>query len=431
MTIENTTTGVRRRDFVAGGAAAALAASAVPRVHGAIDDTIKVGIVGCGGRGTGAGRDSLDADPNVKLIAMADVFDDRLQGSLKSISGKHGDRVDVPKERQFVGFDAYRQLIDGVPELDYVIFATPPFFRAEQVLYAAKAGKNVFSEKPVAVDPAGCRTYMEAGKVIGTKGLSLVAGTQRRHQNSYLEVVDRIRDGAIGDIVAGQVYWNMGQLWHKDRQKGWSDMEWMIRDWVNWSWLSGDHIVEQHVHNIDVANWFKDAYPVAAVGMGGRAHRPTGDQYDFFAVDFEYADGSHVASYCRQINGCANNVSENLVGTKGTAGGGRISGENPYEFKGGGRRRGRNSGGAADLPYVQEHADLIASIRGDGPKLNEAMNVATSTLTAIMGRTAAYTGKRVTWDEMMSSDMRLGPQFTEVTMDTPMPEPTVPVQGQA
>jgi len=232
-------------------------------------------------------------------------------------------------------------------------------------------------------------------------GLSVVAGTQRRHKKAYIETYKRIADGAIGQIVAARCYWNQSQLWYRERDPKWSDMEWMIRDWVNWTWLSGDHIVEQHVHNIDVINWFTGKHPVKAVGMGARTRRVTGDQYDFFAVDFEFDGGMHLESMCRQINGCANNVSEFIVGTKGSSNcANKIfspDGSVAWSYE-----------GPKEQEYVEEHTDLVESIR-TGKPINEARNVAESTMMAIMGRISAYSGKEVAWDELMGSDLRLGP----------------------
>lgn len=402
-------------------AAAAMQLSSTGVVHAEGKDEIKVGVVGCGGRGSGATRDALEADKGVKILALADVFEDRLKGNLDAQKTRFPDRVDVPAERQFLGFDAYKKLLEC--DLDYVIFATPPYFRADQVEAAVNAGKHVFMEKPIGVDPVACKKIMAAGDIATQKKLTVVTGTQRRHESCYLEMIQKVRDGAIGDILGGQVYWNQGQLWYKTKQEGWNDMEWMLKDWVSWKWLSGDHFVEQHVHNIDVMNWFKDGHPVKAVGCGGRAHRVTGDQYDYFAVDYEFADGTHFASYARQVNGCANAIEERVFGTKGstysTSGRAEIKGANPWKF----RRTVKDF----ISPYVQEHIDLIASIR-DGKGLNEARRIAESTLTAIMGREAAYTGSAVTWDDMMKSEMKLGPAET-ITWDIAAPEVKVPVPG--
>jgi myo-inositol 2-dehydrogenase/D-chiro-inositol 1-dehydrogenase len=450
-----------RREFVAAaGAIAATGAFTVlsrgqdkPAANTSGNETIKVGLVGCGGRGGGAAVNALDADNRVKIVALADVFKDRLEGAHNNLKSKYPDRIDVG-ERKFLGFDAYKEVMKT--DADYVILATPPHFRPYHIQAAVDAKKHVFTEKPVAVDPWGVRAVIAAGEKAKQLGLSIVAGTQRRHQGPYVEAAKMVRDGAIGKVVAARAYWNQTQLWHNKRGRDWSDMEWMLRDWVNWCWLSGDHIVEQHVHNIDVVNWFvtesrqsaTPVHPVKAVGMGGRAHRPTGDQYDYFAVDFVYDDGVHMASYCRQINDCDRNVSEAIIGEKGyldTNAGFRLVGANgqPLVSGGGGRSRGKGKGKGKGSdqprsgpfaayhpdPYVQEHKDLIASLTNNG-KLNEAANVATSTMTAIMGRVAAYTGEEVSWDKLLNSELRLGPK--EFNFDVKLPENAKPpVPGRA
>jgi predicted dehydrogenase len=433
-------TGASRRDFViAAGTTLAAGLAATGPVHAAGKEEIKVGAIGVGGRGGGAVRNSLDADPRVKIVALADAFKDRIDGVLSSMKSLYGARVPCTgtlDQDIYVGFDAYEKILKR-DDLDYVILATPPHFRPMHFAAAVAAKKNVFMEKPVAVDPPGARKVMEVGEEAKKLGLSVVAGTQRRHQKAYIEAYEKIQDGAIGKIFAGRCYWNQAQLWYKERADGWSDMEWMIRDWVNWCWLSGDHICEQHIHNIDVINWFLSddngsAHPIRAVGMGGRARRVTGDQYDHFSVDFEYAGGIHVASYSRQINGCDQNISEALVGEKGIW----LSGQGLNRPAGGRRRKpgdaaakpAEGSKRTSGDPYVQEHIDLIASIDA-GAKLNEAKNVATSTMTAIMGRIAAYTGKPVTWDEMMKSDLRLGPDKYDLTVK--LPEVKIPVAGRS
>ena len=289
---------------------------------------------------------------------------------------------------------SYQKVIDS--GVDLVILATPPGFRPMMIEAAVKAGKNIFTEKPVGVDGPGIRRVLAAAKMAKEKGLAVVAGTQRRHQAGYVESMKRIHDGAIGDLVGGQIYWNQGPLWNKPRQAAWSDMEWQLRNWLYFTWLSGDHIVEQHVHNIDVANWAFGGHPERAVGMGGRQVRTDpayGHIFDHFAIDFEYPNGAHVMSMARQIEGCENNVSETIVGTKGSfhSGGYRISGANKSKFD------------AKEVnPYVQEHIDLIASIRAGKP-LNELQTVAESTLTAIMGRMSAYTGQAITWEQALDS----------------------------
>ena len=380
---------------------------------------LKAGLVGCGGRGTGAALDFLGAGPKLTMVALGDVFPDRIEDAAKQIKEKTGQ--DVPKEKWFIGFDAFQKVIDS--GVDVVLLATPPHFRPAHFAAAVAAGKHVFMEKPVAVDPVGIKMIIEAAGQAKTKNLCVVTGTQRRHQREYLEIYRRVKDGAIGEIVAARAYWNGGMLWFRERDPKWSDMEWMIRDWVNWRWLSGDHIVEQHVHNLDVINWFTGSrHPVKAVGMGGRARRVTGDQFDFFSVDYEFENGLHLMSMCRQVNDCASNVSEFIVGTKGSTNcadtiykpDGTIAWQFPKEQKG--------------KPYQQEHIDLVTAIRTSAA-LNEAENTAISTMVAIMGRESAYTGAEKTWQEMMDSTMRLGPaEYKLGKMDT---KPVIPVPGSA
>jgi predicted dehydrogenase len=387
---------ITRREFVKTTAAMSLAAT-LPRIPGAYaqgSDAIRVGVVGCGGRGTGAAIDCLNAAPGVEIVALFDLFQDRIDSSLQKIREAHPDKVKVTPERMFTGFDGYLKLA-AVPEVNYVIMAAPPGFRPMHLKGVIEAGKNVFMEKPVAVDPVGIRSVLASSALAQQKGLAIVAGTQRRHQARYLELTKRIRAGAIGELVGGQCYWNMGDLWVKKREAGMSDMEWQCRNWLYFTWLSGDHIVEQHVHNIDVINWAFGALPNKAMGMGGRAARTApeyGNIFDHFAVEFEYPNGVRVMSMCRQTQGAAERVEERLVGTKGSAFGfGEIKGPVPWKFE-----------GNEPNPYVQEHADLIASIRGGKP-LNEGRQVAESTLCAIMGRMSAYTGRALSWDWVLSS----------------------------
>ena len=370
---------------------------------------LKAGLVGCGGRGTGAAIDFLNAGPNLEIHALADIFQDRIDDAKKELKEKND--VEVPEENCFLGFDGYQKVLDS--GVDIVILATPPHFRPEHLEAAVKAKKHVFMEKPVAVDPVGARSIMTSAKKAEALGLSIVAGTQRRHQRDYLKTYEQIANGAIGDIVGASAYWNQSQLWYRDRQPEWSDMEFMVRDWVNWLWLSGDHIIEQHVHNIDVINWFSGKHPVKAVGFGARHRRVTGDQYDMFSVDFIYDNDFHMHSMCRQINGCANNVSEYVRGTKGYSNCKNTiwtpEGTEKWKYEYPLDENGEQMKNVKISPYVQEHINLVTSIRKNEP-INEGENVATSTMTAIMGRISAYTGKEVTWDEVMNSNMKLGPQ---------------------
>lgn len=369
---------------------------------------LKAGVIGCGGRGTGAAINFLNAGPNLQVVALTDTFKDRVDSCREKL--KTEKNVEIADEMCFVGLDGYQKVIDA--GVDVVLIATPPYFRPEQFAAAVNARKHVFMEKPVAVDPVGARSIMATAKKAESLGLTVVTGTQRRHQKNYQTTFEHIKSGAIGDIVGANVYWNQSQLWYRTRQPGWSELEWMIRDWVNWTWLSGDHIVEQHVHNIDVLNWFTGTHPVKAVGFGGRHRRVTGDQYDFFSVDYVFENGMHAHSMCRQINGCINNVSEFIMGTKGHsncankiwAPDGSVLWEYPEK---------KNEQGEVikdKSPYDQEHVDMITAIRSNQP-FNEAENTAISTLVAIMGRLSAYTGKEMTWEEVMNSDMKIGPDI--------------------
>jgi predicted dehydrogenase len=413
--------GVTRRDFVKGGSAAAFL-SQVPLVHaGGQEATVKIGLVGCGGRGTGAAENCLASSPNVQLIAMADMFKDRMDTSRKLLSEKDGYKV--KDDLTFTGFDAYKKILDT--PIDLVLLATPPGFRPIHFAAAVEAGKHVFMEKPCAVDPVGVRKVIETGEKAKAKKLAVLPGTQYRHQVSFVETVKRIHGGAIGEIRSGRAYYNSGTLWDKPRTKGMSEMEWQLRNWLYFDWLSGDQPVEQHIHTIDVTDWVMNAHPVRAVATGGRQVRTGekfGNVYDHFTIDYEYPGGVHVMSMCRQMANVANHVGAYFEGTKGSAA--------VYAAK------IKGIGGAPDWAfdgeisigkaYVQEHADLIKSIRAGQP-VNEARRIAETTLTAIMGREAAYTGKVVTWDEMTKSDLDLSPEKYEMGDNPVRP---VPMPGQ-
>ncbi|MFN8006897.1 MAG: Gfo/Idh/MocA family oxidoreductase [Terriglobia bacterium] len=414
-----------RRDFLKG-SVVTLGASqllspllSLPAVHAAGSDEIRVGLVGCGDRGSGAAAQAVTAAPNVKLVAMGDVFRDRLDKSRKLLTDAHGQKIDVPEERCFVGFDAIDKVL--ATDITYVILTTPPGFRAQHLKAAVGAGKHVFAEKPVAVDGPGVRLCLSVYEEAKAKNLCIAVGTQRHHQVGYLETMKRIHDGAIGSITSGRCYWNQGGAWEpKPRQPQWSDMEYQMRNWYYYTWLCGDHIVEQHVHCLDVINWAKGAHPVRALGMGGRQVRTApeyGQIFDHFAVDYEYADGSHMMSFCRQMNGCDKEVSQSLAGTRGTCQVDKysIKGETEWRFR-----------GKDNDAYLQEHIDLIANIRG-GKVVNELQGIAESTLTAIMGRMSAYTGKAVTWDQALNSTLDLMP--SQLTWGK-LPLPLVPVPGQ-
>ena len=387
---------------------------------------IKVGVIGCGGRGSGAIQNLFDAADGIRLTALGDVFPDRLEGLRKMAAEKLGQ--EVPDENCFIGFDAYQKVIDS--GVDMIIDTTPPVFRPDHFKYAVQKGVHSFLEKPVAVDAKGYRTVMAAAKQAQAKGLCVVCGTQRHHQRPYVEAFRKIQEGYIGEITGGNVYWNQGMLWYRNREKGWSDMEWMIRDWVNWKWLSGDHIVEQHVHNIDVFLWMSGYKVAKATGFGARHRRITGDQYDQFSIDFEMENGVHLHSMCRQIDGCSNAVGEIIYGTKGSWNSfdheiKDLDGNVVWKFD--------NEKAETEFrqhnPYVLEHVDLVNHIR-KGEPIDEATACAMSTLAGVMGRTAAYTGDTVTWDAMSQSELDYLPEKLELgPMD--MSDYTVQVPGKA
>ena len=389
---------------------------------------LKAGLIGCGGRGTGAAIQFLSAGPNLQIVALGDTFQDRVDNCKARILKEKGQ--EVPAENCFVGFDAFQKVIDA--GVDIVILATPPSFRPEHLAAAIQAKKHVFAEKPVCVDPVGARSVMASGQKAKGMELNIVTGTQRRHQRDYMANWQQVAQGAIGDIVGGNVYWNGSKLWHRENDPKWSEMEWMIRDWVNWTWLSGDHIVEQHVHNLDVMNWFTGSHPVKAVGMGSRLRRVTGNQYDNFSIDFTFENGMHFHSMCRQINGCANSVSERIQGSKGSTDCQSsifdLAGKEIWKYEYPVDKEGKPTKRVSVDPYLQEHIDLVTAIR-TGKPINEAENTAISTMVAIMGRISAYTGKETTYEEMMNSDLKLGPkvfEFGPVDIDK-----SVPIAGLA
>jgi myo-inositol 2-dehydrogenase/D-chiro-inositol 1-dehydrogenase len=430
MSSDKTNQGASRRDFIKTAAVSAGAVAtqlSLPAVHAAGNDVIKVGVIGCGGRGTGAAENVLSSAPNVKIVALGDAFQDRLNNCRKTIekfikedkkgqkARELGNSVDV-EGRCFVGLDAYKQVLAS--DANYIILATPPGFRPFHLEAAVAADKTIFTEKPVAVDGPGIRKVLKAYEESRSKNLAIVAGTQRRHQAGYLETLKRIHDGAIGDLVGGRGYWNQNILWGHARKPGMSDAVYQIYNWYAFLWLCGDHIVEQHVHNLDVLNWAFGTHPVKAVGMGYRVPRDKvyGAIFNFFAIDLEYPKGVHALSMCRQISGCANEVGEYLVGSKGSC---QV---NAYNINGK-RVAPRDS---VD-PYVQEHTDLIASVRSGKP-LNELKQVAESTLTAIMGRMSAYTGSAITWDMALNSKESTYPEG--LTLDMSLPEPEIPTPGK-
>lgn len=403
-----------RRHFMAGSSLAAagiaLGASSIARAaHPFGDDTIRIGLVGSGGRGSQAVAQALNTSDNVKLVAVGDAFRNRIDGEKEGCLNKrdvlkHADKIDVPEERRFVGFDAYQKVIDS--DVDLVILTTPPGFRPIHFEAAVNAGKHVFMEKPVAVDAPGIRKVLAAAEISKAKGLGVGVGLQRRHDASYIETVSRIQDGEIGDIGLTRVYWNGGGVWTIPRESGQTEMEYQMRNWYYFNWLCGDHIVEQHIHNLDVSNWIKDMVPEKAQGVGGREVRTSnahGQIFDHHMVEFTYPDGSTMLSCCRHIMGCWSQVAEFADGTKGTSkvGSGSLmnkEGKITWRFR-----------DKKPSSYQQEHDDLFASIR-KGEPLNEAEYGATSTMTAILGRMATYSGKMITWDEASGSQLDLSPQ---------------------
>ncbi|HLF95290.1 MAG TPA: Gfo/Idh/MocA family oxidoreductase [Planctomycetota bacterium] len=391
-------------------------ANEIPAVHvRGQETTLKVGLVGCGGRGTGAADNVLDAAENVQITALADMFPDRLQKCRAQVMGKQDAAgrphpgAKIQEDFCFTGFDAYKKILDS--GIDYVMLCQPPGFRPIHFAAAIDAGKHVFFEKPVAVDPVGVRKVIEYGEKAKEKKLGIVPGTQSRHTPRIIETVKRIHDGAIGEVISGRIYFNTGYLWEYPRKDGMSDMEWQIRNWYYFDWLSGDHIVEQHVHQHDVTDWVMRSNPVRATAVGGRQMRTEelyGNIYDHFQVDYEYPNGVHVMSMCRQWKGTPGEVGALFVGTKGTAyvqgkNAGVITGPNAWKYE----PVGKEING-----QVLEHRDLIASIRAGKP-LNEARRIAGTSLTSILGREAAYTGKVVKYDDLMKSDLDLSPKKYE------------------
>ncbi|NOX53350.1 MAG: Gfo/Idh/MocA family oxidoreductase [Planctomycetes bacterium] len=407
-----------RRDFLkATAAVAAVGTSKLsPGAYAGGSDVIRIALIGCGGRGTGAAFNALSVKANVRLVAMADAFEDRLQTSLKSLRARKQirDRIDVPKDRQFVGLDAYQKAIQS--DVDLVLLCTPPGFRPAQFEAAVRAGKHVFMEKPVATDARGVRRVLAANEQAKKKGLLVAVGHHLRHERKHIEVVRRIHDGAIGQVKFLRAYFNSAGVWVRPRKPGESEMHYQIRNWYYFTWLSGDHIVEQHVHDIDVCNWIAGGHPVEAQGSGGRQVRigkDYGEIFDHHCVEFTYEDGTKFFSYCRHIPGCWNSFSEHAHGTKGFAsiqGHGtallQIDGKEPMTWK-----RERDG-------HQVEHEDLFAALLAGKP-YNEGDYGATSTMTAILGRMATYSGKVVTWDEAIHSKLSLGPE--ELAWDAEAP----------
>jgi myo-inositol 2-dehydrogenase/D-chiro-inositol 1-dehydrogenase len=394
--------------LVAGGAIAASQVQVARGAHAYGSDTIKLGLIGCGGRGTGAAVQAMNTSGGeVKLIAMADAFADRVQGGVRGVSSKHKDKVDVPQDRQFVGLNAYKELLQT--DCDMVILATPPGFRPLHFEAAVKAGKAIFAEKPVAVDAAGIRKFLAANEEAKKKGLPVAIGLQRRHERSYMNAVKAIQDGAIGDIILARAYWNGTKPWSRARKPGQTELEYQTWNWYNFLWTCGDHIVEQHIHNLDVINWIKNDYPKTAQGQGGCVIREKdfGEIFDHHMVEFTYGDGTVMLSQCRHQPGTWQAVSEHVHGTKGYCDLAANREARLYDHDGKLIHDFRDREHGWD-GHQQEHHDLFADIRA-GKMPQEGEHGAKSTMTAIFGRMATYSGKMLNWDECLNSDVVVSP----------------------
>ena len=425
----------KRRDFVKQGSMLAGAIAAAPLISRAnffsgSDDVIKVAVIGCGGRGTGAAVQALMSKQNVKIVAMADAFKDRLDECYKNVADELANAgagtkgtLDVPEERKFVGFDGY---LKAIPLADVVILATPPGFRPIHFEEAVKQGKHIFMEKPVATDPAGVQRVLAAAKIAKQKKLNVVVGLQRHYQDSYRALF--VKKDMIGDITSMQAWWNNDGVWTRPRKAGQTEMEYQMRNWYYFVWLCGDHITEQHIHNLDVINWFKNGYPVKAQGFGGRQVRKSkehGEIFDHHYVEFHYADGSILNSQCRHMPGTSSKVDELLVGTKGKiyCDAARITdlrGKTIFQFD---KSKERN-------PYQTEHDELFAAIAKGEYKYADAENGAYSTMTSILGRMATYSGQVIDWDKAINSGLNLHPSvyaFDAAAPVNPGPDGFYPV----
>jgi myo-inositol 2-dehydrogenase/D-chiro-inositol 1-dehydrogenase len=412
-----------RRDFLKSSAgivaASTLAGSMLSSsVYAAGDETIKIALIGCGGRGSGACNQALSTDHPVKLIAVADAFEDNARSSLNNLKTAHPKTVDVPDDHIFSGFDAYKQALAAGPDL--VILATPPGFRPIHFEAAVAAGKNIFMEKPVSTDAPGIRRVLAAAEEAKKKNLKVAVGLQRHHDAKYIETVKRIQGGEMGKLELMRVYWNGDRPWVRPRKPGQTEMEYQMRNWYYFNWLCGDHINEQHIHNLDVANWVKNGPPVKAQGQGGRqvhTGKDSGEIYDHHSVEYTYADGMTLMSMCRHMPGCWNNVSEHAHGpsTYANVGQGEINGLNGVKWK------WRSETKPID-PYEQEHMDLQDAILANKP-YNEAEYGAHSTMTSIMGRMATYSGQEIKWEDAINSKISVMPEKFDFNADPPtMPD---------
>ena len=416
-----------RREFLRTStlAAAGAAASVLPigrSAHAAGSDVLRIGLIGCGGRGSGAASNALNAEPNARLVAMADAFSDRLESSLHALKHEFGDRAAVDRERCFVGLDAYLKLIDS--NVDIVLLATPPHFRPLHLKACIDAGKHVFCEKPVAVDAPGVRSVLASCQQAANKKLSIVSGLCWRYDAGVQETMKRVRDGAIGRIVSIRETYNTGTLWQRPRQPDWTEMEYQLRNWLYFTWLSGDHICEQHIHSLDKAAWaLGDEPPLQAWGLGGRQVRTDpihGDIFDHHAVCFEYANGVQVHSYCRQMAGCSTDTNDHIFGTTGRA---DLLAHKIYDAQGKIVWHIPGPKSRSDM-YLAEHQALFAAIRSGNP-LNNGAYMAKSTMLAILGRMATHSGQTIAWDDALRSELKLAPSATRWTLRR-RPCPTKP-----
>ena len=429
--------GFLKSSTTAAAGAARLSSGIARSAHAAGDDQIKFVLVGCGGRGAGAADQIMNSKGNVKMVAVADAFQQNAEMTIKSVSARHQAKVDVPQDRVFVGLDAYKKAIDV--ECDLVVIATPPGFKPQQFEYAVNKGKHVFMEKPVASDAPGVRRVLAAVEESKKKNLLVGIGLQRRHEPQYIETVKRIHEGAIGDIIAMRVYWNGGGIWYRNRQPGQTEMAFQTNNWYHFNWLSGDQICEQHIHNIDVANWFIGGHPESAAGMGGRQQRVDkkwGQIYDHHYVEFTYANGVRVNSQCRHQSNTKPDVREEFTGTKGKL---YLDNSNnktyAVDHKGNtiwryraGRgadekgKKGKKGGGGAvgdPNPYQVEHDTLQAAILNNTP-INNAYYGAESTMTAVLGRMATYSGQEITWDQALNSKVQHMPAIITAESQPPV-----------
>jgi predicted dehydrogenase len=423
-----------RRSFLKASTAAGTAFTIVKPelVRGAGKEKLKFGLVGCGGRGTAAIDNALEGNDNLELVALADVFEDHLEACLRtSKEGKYADRVKVDPEHRFVGFDAYKKLLAS--DIDIVFLCTPPGYRPLHFEAAVEARKHIFTEKPFGTDPVNVRRFMAAARKSEELKLTVKSGAQRRSQIEYKEMLERVRNGGIGDIAAAYVSWEVASpvILQKARDPKWGDMEWQHRAWYSFLWICGDMIVEQHVHSLDSGNMLMGAHPVECVSSGGRAWK-TGDEiygniYDHFCTDYIYPNGAHATSRCRQYpKGTAAAVKETVAGTKGSVSFVPYGSDNHVIWT---MHNGEKTvvGAKGLAPYVQEHVDMMNSILGSGPYINEGMAVAESTMTAIMGRESAYSGQKITWDMIMKSNQNLMPSAFDYKKQ--MNVPAIPVPG--